>query len=475
MTTRDEALEQAKDLIEKQNAILKRLGESARVMALVLEVDGPDAVITTGSGSVRVLRGEFKLTPGMQVACMQDTMQILACFPASMLGGQVGVLTGYRAGSMSDRHIKNLFLANVEGQERIVVYPDCQHSSVKGHRVILDPLGQVVLADLGPPEAAKPPPERGTHWDDIGGLELAKLELIEAVETCYTHRELYKEFGKKPVKGILLYGPPGCGKTMLGKAVATSLSKRNGQACKGGFIYIKGPEILDKYVGESEKRIREIFETARKYEGEHGIPAVIFIDEADAILHQRGASGKSFMSGTIVPAFLSEWDGLDSQETMVLLATNRANDLDEAIMREGRIDRKISVPRPQETQVIEIFGLNLKSVLCYDNPERLANDGATAIFADSGLKPRVSGALVANVVDRAATAALRAHIGKSRAPKGIVSDDVLAAVHEVSREYRELKPDSTSNKQLQGAFPYGAATASQNTKTSGAKAQNPLA
>src|SRR5208283_4208865 len=169
----------------------------------------------------------------------------------------------------------------------------------------------------------------------------------EAIELPFTHKDIFAHYNKKPPKGLLLYGPPGCGKTLVGKATTNSLANIFGaKAISSGFIYVKGPEILNMYVGESGRRIREIFQRGRKHFDKYKFPAVIFIDEAEAVLSERGTSRSSDVDKTIVPMFLSEMDGLDENHAIVMLATNRPKMLDPAVVREGRVDRHIKVSRP---------------------------------------------------------------------------------------------------------------------------------
>ena len=182
------------------------------------------------------------------------------------------------------------------------------------------------------------------NWEDIGGLEIVKQELIEAVEWPLKKPEAFKRLGIAPPKGILLYGPPGCGKTLLAKAVATE--------SEANFISIKGPEVLSKWVGESEKAIREVFRKARM-----ASPAIIFFDEIDAIVPRRGTGfGDSHVTERVISQILTEVDGLESlQNVVVIAATNRPDIVDPAVLRPGRTDRLILVPPPDKNARLEIF------------------------------------------------------------------------------------------------------------------------
>ncbi len=197
------------------------------------------------------------------------------------------------------------------------------------------------------------------HWDDIGGLEDVKQELREVVEWPLKYRELFSKVGVEPPKGILLYGPPGTGKTLLAKAVATEAG--------ANFIAVKGPEVLSKWVGESEKAIREIFRKARQV-----APTVIFFDEIDAIAPRRGAHLDSGVTERIVNQLLTEMDGIGSRgDVIVIAATNRPDILDPALLRPGRFDRIIYVPAPDEKARYEILKVHTKKVPIEGDKEEL--------------------------------------------------------------------------------------------------------
>ena len=271
-----------------------------------------------------------------------------------------------------------------------------------GDRVLLDPESQIAVRTLGPENAKTFARDTGVSWDDIGGLEEVKRELREAIEDPVTYRDLLKTFGHKPPKGILLWGPPGTGKTMLAKACATSLAKIYGDSVReSGFHYSKGPDILDKFVGESEAAVRKMFEATRKHFAEHGYPAILFIDEADAILGRRGNSQWEGMVRTIVPMFLAEMDGLDETGALVLLTTNRPDMLDPAVVRDGRIDRRIFVPNPSFEEAVAITKIHLRG--------RPVEDDKTAERIVTRLSDQkdVSGAQLAGAVARVVAHAIR--------------------------------------------------------------------
>jgi proteasome-associated ATPase len=293
----------------------------------------------------------------------------------------------------------------------------------------------------------------------VGGLEEAKQQMREAVELPHTNADIYKHYNKALIKGVLLWGPPGCGKTMLGKATATSLAQTYAKKkVADGFLYVKGPEILDRYVGVAEATIRSIFERARHHRAQHGYPAVIFIDEADAILGRRGSGISSDMERTIVPAFLTEMDGLEASGALVILATNRQDRLDPAVVRDGRIDRKVKVTRPTIESAAEIALLNLKGAPLANGYAHadLAVTAASELFAkkrviaklttqsgavkELALAHIVNGAMVAGLVDQAKSIALHRDI-KARKRGGLQKADIVAAVDAVQRQNLDLGHD----------------------------------
>lgn len=349
----------------------------------------------------------------------------------------------------------NQLEVDYDGSTRVINSGVVEHIE-KGDKLIIDVTGSVALRNLGKSDE-RYVVTHGTNvsWGDIGGLDDAKKVMIEAVELPFLHSDLYRFYGKKPVKGVLLYGPPGCGKTMLGKATATALAKLHGVDGSEGYFYVKGPEILDKFVGVAESNIRQIFERARKFRDTHGYPAVVFIDEADAIMGKRGTGISSDIERTIVPMFLTEMDGLDESGAVIILATNRPDVLDPAIVRDGRIDRKVKVTRPTQASATEIFKLNLRNVPLNNGYTRdqLAEDAAMALFdpkkslytislkngtsMDFPLSAVVNGGMVASIVDRATSAAMLRDI-ENGTKGGLRWDDLLIAVQAVYEQNRDL-------------------------------------
>lgn len=287
--------------------------------------------------------------------------------------------------------------------------------------------------------------EVSVSYSDVAGLDEAKAQLQEALEDPIKHKELFKAYGKKAPKGVLFFGPPGNGKTMLAKAAAHSIADL--YEGEPGFISIKGPELLSSYVGATEARIRKLFAEARSFHARTGNPAIIFIDEADAILPKRGSGRSSDVEKTIVPQFLAEMDGLDAESgAIVMLATNRPESIDDAVLREGRIDRKIKIGRPDKTVAAAIFKLTFKKSKLADklNVDELAEKAAEELFspdlrmyeAKTGATVApisyghlISGASVAGMAQDAIGIAMKRDIiSKSTTPSGVTQADITKSI-----------------------------------------------
>jgi proteasome-associated ATPase len=297
-------------------------------------------------------------------------------------------------------------------------------------------------------------------WEKVGGQEQSLQAIKDAIELPLLHEELFKKFQHATPKGFLLYGPPGCGKTLIGKATAYNLTKqlraKSGADMREYFMHIKGPEILNMWVGESERMVREIFATAREKRREGYMP-FLFIDEAESILGTRRASRYANILSTLVPMFCTEMDGIDSlNEVVIILASNRADLIDPAILRPGRIDRKIKVNRPNKQGAREIYRIYLTDNLPYEasllegaESNQAAIDGLIGRLIDaafarkeenrllevtlrSGRKESlyrsdvISGAIIASVVERAKAMAIKRSIASGK-DEGINETDLLVA------------------------------------------------
>lgn len=396
-------------------------------------------------GMVFAMNGQMSLKvpegckAGAQVSIALESNSIIEVLPSHVNFGPVVTVVGLTGHDV-------LF---DQGMLQQTAFLPSTLSARVGDKVQLDPTGNVVLRNVGNEEPAdyvvhKSP---GVSWDDIGGHEEAKEALREAIEYPILYAEAYKAYGQAPTKGVLLYGPPGTGKTMLGKAVATALAA-DGDA--GGFIYVKAAEVLNRFVGASEAAVRGLFARSRAHKEKTGNPAVLFIDEADALLGTREGQGLSMaITQTLVPMFLAEMDGLEESGCFVMLSTNRPDSLDPAIVRDGRIDRKIRIGRPDEAATTKILELALRGRALGFKAADLAWRAATLLHSDTAtlyeltfqhgsemirLRDALNGAMVTGIVNRATRNALGRDRGCDKV-SGLTLADIDQAVHE---SYREL-------------------------------------
>ncbi len=298
-------------------------------------------------------------------------------------------------------------------------------------------------------------------FDDIGGLDEQIERIRDAVQMPFRYRELFERYDLNPPRGVLLYGPPGNGKTLIAKAVANALSEGS-KAGSGVFLSVKGPELLNKFVGESERLIRMIFKRARERAAD-GTPVIVFIDEMDSLLRTRGSGVSSDVETTIVPQFLAELDGVESLgNVMVIGASNRIDMIDPAVLRPGRLDVKIRVERPKSKQAAQIIrhyltddlplaeGVDAKALIGVLVNDIYATDEHRYMcdvcdeygrWSALYLADVVSGALLKNIVDRAKTSAVKASITTGR-PAAIGIDLLAKAVDEEFRETRDSVLDA---------------------------------
>ncbi len=314
-------------------------------------------------------------------------------------------------------------------------------------------------------------------YEQIGGLT-AQIETIrDAVELPYLYKHLFEDYELSAPKGVLLYGPPGCGKTLIAKAVANSLAgavaaKTGSVDARSYFLNIKGPELLNKYVGETERQIRLIFARAKE-KSDEGVPVIVFFDEMDSLFRTRGSGVSSDVESTVVPQLLSELDGVEGLKNVIVIgASNREDLIDPAILRPGRLDVKIKVERPDVAAAREIFGIYLRRSLPFADDELGAAGGdlsaliaslidrvVEAMFATvhenrflevtyaNGDKETLyfrdfaSGAMIENVVRRAKKAAIKREIAGGA--RGVGVGDLLGAVRQEYREHEDL-PNTTN-------------------------------
>jgi proteasome-associated ATPase len=395
-----------------------------------------------------------------------------------------------RAGEMSGEVVtikdrldgRRALIVGRADEERVVELADSL-DGVKlraGDTVLMDPRSGLLLERLPRPEVEELVLEEvpDVSYEDVGGLDSQIEAITDAVELPFLHRELFVEHRLPAPKGILLYGPPGCGKTLIAKAVANSLAKKVGEvsgdkSARSYFLNIKGPELLNKYVGETERQIRLVFQRARE-KSEEGVPVIVFFDEMDSLFRTRGTGISSDMESTIVPQLLAEIDGVEALRNVIVIgASNREDLIDPAILRPGRLDVKIKIERPDQDSAGQIFRRYLTSDLPLDEAEVASLGGGdrekavrtmiertvAEMYRDDEenrflevtyqngdkeilyFKDFASGAMIENIVRRAKKLAIKRTIaGEGR---GIRTSDLLASIKQEYKEHEDL-PNTTN-------------------------------
>ncbi|WP_367281826.1 proteasome ATPase [Ilumatobacter sp.] len=338
-----------------------------------------------------------------------------------------------------------------------------------GDMMRLDPRTNLLLEKLPRPEVEDLLLEEvpDISYQDIGGLDDQIEAIADAVELPFLHQELFAEHRLPAPKGILLYGPPGCGKTLIAKAVANSLAKKVADKIGEGkgrsyFINIKGPELLNKYVGETERQIRLVFQRARE-KSEEGWPVIVFFDEMDSMFRTRGSGISSDMESTIVPQLLAEIDGVEGLRNVIVIgATNREDLIDPAILRPGRLDVKIKIERPSADAATQIFaryltdeipiadGEEVPDMIAATVDEMYRDDDANRFLevtyqnGDKEIlyyKDFASGAMIENIVRRAKKLAIKRVIGGGSS--GVCTEDLVASIKQEYKEHEDL-PNTTN-------------------------------
>jgi len=347
-----------------------------------------------------------------------------------------------------------------------------------GDHLLYDPRSGYVVEKLPRSEAEELVLEEvpDVDYEHIGGLQHELEQVRDAVELPFLQPALFSEYKLSAPKGVLLYGPPGCGKTLIAKAVANSIAKKlghlTGKEVRSYFLHVKGPELLNKYVGESERQVREVFKKAKERAAD-GNPVIVFFDEMDALFRTRGTGISSDIESTIVPQFLSEIDGMERLRNVIVIgASNRQDLIDPAVLRAGRLDVKVKVGRPDAVAAKDIFSKYLSIDLPFAEEDLKRHGGDTkalveqmadltvgAMYASSEenkfievtyangekevlyFKDFASGALIEGIVSRAKKFAVKRAIAKEG--RGLRSEDLIRAIREEFKEHEDL-PNTTN-------------------------------
>jgi proteasome-associated ATPase len=465
---KDAVLEECKSIIMQQERVLRKITSTPNPYATVISKVVPSTengehklVIYSQSQYMEVsvpgktpeeVKDFFeKVRKGTVLKMAMETMQPFEIVPSHESLGPIvtvrKVLDGYTEIEDGEK-----------GGIRVVLSGD--HKMEVGDRVVLDHHGLIVAKNLGKENKRfTVQSDVKVALADIGGYDDVKDMIIDMIEKPFRHPEIYAKYGKGAPKGVLLYGPPGNGKTMFAKAISNLVATiYKGPEIKDedlvdAFLHMKGPEALSKWVGEAESTIRGVFERARAHKKRTGFPSVIFIDEAESIVGKRGSGVSSDMEKTIVPTFLSEMDGLESSSAIVILATNRPDMLDPAVIREGRIDRKIRIGRPTKEAAANIWRVHLsrKPAAEGNSVESLSELGSVTMHSDerplyqierkSGDKTVVtlghiaSGAMIASLVEEATSFAINRDIEQG-VFTGITPENIISAVDRMYRDHR---------------------------------------
>ena len=403
------------------------------------------------------------LDRGAEVVLNESMNVVMARDPD--IGGEVVTLR-----QIMDDGVRALVVGRAD-EERVCELADGLRGAIlrSGDHLRLDTRSNLLLEKLARPEVEDLLLEEvpDISYSDIGGLDDQIEEIADAVELPFLHQELFAEHRLPAPKGILLYGPPGCGKTLIAKAVANSLAKKVAEKVGEGkgrsyFINIKGPELLNKYVGETERQIRLVFQRARE-KSDEGWPVIVFFDEMDSMFRTRGSGISSDMESTIVPQLLAEIDGVEGLTNVIVIgATNREDLIDPAILRPGRLDVKIKIERPTAEAARSIFanyltteipigeGLSVPDMIDETVTEMYRDDEANRFLevtyqnGDKEIlyyKDFASGAMIENIVRRAKKLAIKRVIGGGA--RGVITQDLLDSIKQEYKEHEDL-PNTTN-------------------------------
>jgi len=482
MTAKNErlvaTLRDARDQILALKEEIDRLAQPPSGFGVFLDAQEDGTVdIFTGGRKLRVA-----VAPGVEVDDLQPGREVMLNEALNIIAvhgyEKVGEIVSFKE-LLEDG--KRALVVGHTDEEKVVRLAEPLLDSVirAGDALLLEPRSGYVYERVPKSEVEELVLEEVPDIDyaDIGGLS-GQIELIrDAVELPYLHKELFLEHELRPPKGVLLYGPPGCGKTLIAKAVANSLAKKVAELSgkeqgKSYFLNIKGPELLNKYVGETERHIRLVFQRAREKASE-GTPVIVFFDEMDSLFRTRGSGVSSDVENTIVPQLLSEIDGVEGLENVIVIgASNREDMIDPAILRPGRLDVKIKIERPDAEAAKDIFSKYITTTLPLHEEDLRENSGDRAATVTAMIQTTVermysetednrflevtyangdkevlyfkdfnSGAMIQNIVDRAKKAAIKDFLDHNA--KGLRISHLLGACLDEFKENEDL-PNTTN-------------------------------
>ncbi|MBW3663040.1 MAG: proteasome ATPase [Actinobacteria bacterium] len=472
-----ETLRAAREQLTALREEVEKLSSPPQAYASFLEASDDDTVVVSNQG--RKLR--VNVAPEVDLGSLQPGQEVLLNDAMNVVGvatfddrGEIAMISEL----LDDG--RALVLGRGD-EERIVqlAEPLRQGPLKAGDSVLLDPRSNYALERIPKAEVEQLVLEEvpDITYEMIGGLDTQIEQIRDAVELPYLHADLFVEHELRAPKGILLYGPPGCGKTLIAKAVANSLAQRVAEKtgredARSYFLNVKGPELLNKYVGETERQIRLIFQRAREKSSE-GYPVIVFFDEMDSLFRTRGSGVSSDVENTIVPQLLAEIDGVESLKDVVVIgASNREDMIDPAILRPGRLDVKIKIDRPNAVAAREIFSIYLHARLPLRDDEVKVHGGDPEAAIESMIDATVekmyaddedsrflevtyangekevlyfkdfnSGAMIENVVARAKKYAIKRFLDVGE--KGLSTTDLISAIRDEFRENEDL-PNTTN-------------------------------